>query len=102
MRLNCPLDIYTQIWDTKDMIKNVRTKNNSFSTVRYDKDGNILTPSRIKEAKKNAASPQGGKWVKITTQFYATCSVCNSRILTGTPVLWNKKTKQTKHGKCPS
>ena len=34
------------------MIKQVRTKNNSFSTVRYDKDGNILTPSRLKALRK--------------------------------------------------
>ena len=85
------------------MIKQVRTKNNSFSTVKYDNDGNILTPSRKKElAKSKVVNSQVGKWVKITTQFYATCSVCNSRILIGTPVLWNKKSKQTKHGKCPS
>ena len=80
------------------MIKQVRTKNNSFSTVKYDKDGNILTPSK---AKKKAASLQDGKWVKITTQFYGTCCVCNTKILIGTQILWNKKTKQTKHGKCP-
>ena len=89
------------------MIKQVRTKNNSFSTVKYDKDGNILTPSRIRALKKakkeNDNRPvKGPKWVKITTQFYGTCCVCNTRILIGTQVLWNKKSKQTKHGKCPS
>jgi len=84
------------------MIKQVRTKSNSFSTVKYDKDGNILTPSRIKElAKARRKDSSGEKWVKITTQFYGTCCVCNSRILIGAPVLWNKKSKQTKHGKCP-
>jgi hypothetical protein len=89
------------------MIKNVRTKNNSFSTVRYDKDGNILTPSRLKALRKakkenKDISVKGAKWVKITSQFNGTCSVCNGKILVGTQILWNKKNKQTKHGKCPS
>ena len=89
------------------MIKQVRTKNNSFSTVRYDKDGNILTPSRLKALKKakkeNTNAPvKGAKWVKITSQFHGTCAVCNGKILIGTQILWNKKNKQTKHGKCPS
>ena len=89
------------------MIKQVRTKNNSFSTVKYDKDGNILTPSRIRALKKakkeNSAKPvKGPKWVKIKSQFYGTCAACNGKILVGTPILWNKKNKQTKHGKCPS
>ena len=89
------------------MIKNVRTKNNSFSTVRYDKDGNILTPSRLKALKKakkesNDKPVKGAKWVKITSQFHGTCSVCNGKILVGTQILWNKKNKQTKHVKCPS
>jgi hypothetical protein len=84
------------------MIKQVRTKGNSFSTVRYDKDGNILTPSRVRELARNKRKEaKSDKWVKITTQFYGTCSVCNGRILIGTQILWNKKSKQTKHGKCP-
>jgi hypothetical protein len=84
------------------MIKQVRTKSNSFSTVRYDKDGNILTPSRVRELARNKRKEaKSDKWVKITTQFYGTCSVCNGRILIGTQILWNKKSKQTKHGKCP-
>ena len=89
------------------MIKQVRTKNNAFSTVRYDKDGNILTPSRIKALKKarkeNSQRPvKGPKWVKITSQYPSTCSVCNSKILVGTQILWNKKNKDTKHVKCLS
>lgn len=89
------------------MIKQVRTKSNSFSTVKYDKDGNILTPSRIKELKKakkeNKNNPVNGpRWVKIVTQFYGTCCVCNARILIGTPILWDKKSKSTKHIKCAS
>ena len=89
------------------MIKQVRTKNNSFSTVRYDKDGNILTPSRLKALKKakkekNNAPVKGAKWVKIVSQYYCNCSICNDRIPIGTQILWNKKNKQTKHGKCPS
>ena len=92
----------TSMKESIKMIKQVRTKNNSFSTVKYDKDGNILTPSRIKElAKARRKDSSGEKWVKITTQFYGTCSVCNGRILIGTQILWNKKSKQTKHGKCP-
>lgn len=84
------------------MIKQVRTKSNSFSTVRYDKDGNILTPSRVRELARNKRKEaKSDKWVKITTQFYGTCSVCNGRILIGTQILWNKNSKQTKHGKCP-
>jgi hypothetical protein len=91
---------------SRQVIKQVRTKNNSFNTVKYDKDGNILTPSRIRALKKakkeNSAKPvKGPKWVKITSQFHGTCSVCNGKILIGTPILWNKKNKQTKHGKCP-
>ena len=89
------------------MIKNVRTKNNSFSTVRYDKDGNILTPSRLKalrKAKKESKDVlvKGAKWVKITSQFHGTCSVCNGTIPISTQILWNKKNKQTKHVKCLS
>jgi hypothetical protein len=89
------------------MIKNVRTKNNSFSTVRYDKDGNILTPSRLKALKKakkesNDKPVKGPKWVKIVSQYIGTCSVCSNKILIGTQMLWNKKNKQTKHVKCPS
>jgi hypothetical protein len=89
------------------MIKQVRTKSNSFSTVKYDKDGNILTPSRLKALKKakkenNNTTVKDGKWVKIVSQFHGNCSVCNARILIGTQMLWNKKNKQTKHIKCPS
>ena len=89
------------------MIKQVRTKNNSFSTVRYDKDGNILTPSRLKALRKAKKENKdmlvkGAKWVKIVSQFHGTCSVCNGKILVGTQILWNKKNKQTKHVKCPS
>ena len=89
------------------MIKNVRTKNNSFSTVRYDKDGNILTPSRLKALRKakkesNNKPVKGPKLVKIVSQFHGTCSVCNATIPIGTQILWNKKNKQTKHIKCPS
>ena len=39
------------------MIKQVRTKSNAYSTVKYDKDGNILTPSRIRELKKTKNKP---------------------------------------------
>jgi hypothetical protein len=89
------------------MIKQVRTKNNSFSTVRYDKDGNILTPSRLKALRKakkenNDKPVKDGKWVKIVSQFHGNCSICNGRIPIGTQILWNKKNKQTKHIKCPS
>ena len=89
------------------MIKQVRTKNNSFNLVRYDKDGNILTPSRLKALKKakkesNDKPVKGAKWVKIVSQFDGNCSICNSRIPIGTQILWNKKNKQTKHSKCPS
>ena len=89
------------------MIKQVRTKNNAFSTVRYDKDGNILTPSRIKALKKarkeNSQRPvKGPKWVKIISQYPSTCSLCSSKILVGTQILWNKKNKDTKHVKCLS
>ena len=86
------------------MIKQVRTRNNSFSTVKYDKDGNILTPSRIKALKKAKKESKdrpvkGPKWVKIVSQYPSTCSVCNNKILVGTQILWNKKNKQTKHVK---
>jgi curved DNA-binding protein len=33
-------------------IKQVRTKNNAYSTVKYDSEGKILTPSRLRELKK--------------------------------------------------
>ena len=89
------------------MIKQVRTKSNAYSTVKYDKDGNILTPSRLRALKKakkenNNKPVKGGKWFKIVSQYINTCSACNARILVGTQILWNKKNKDTKHVKCPS
>ena len=85
------------------MIKQVRTKNNAYSTVKYDKDGNILTPSRIRELKKTKNKPiNGPKCIKIVSQYPSTCSACNARISVGTQILWNKKNKNTKHVKCPS
>ena len=34
------------------MLKQVRTKNNTYNTVQYDSDGNILTPARRRELRK--------------------------------------------------
>jgi len=85
------------------MIKQVRTKSNAYSTVKYDKYGNILTPSRKRELKKAKEEPiKGPKCIKIVSQYLGTCCVCNARISVGTHILWNKKSKSTKHVKCPS
>lgn len=86
-------------------IKQVRTKGNSFSTVRYDSAGNILTPARKKELKQTPkksykASTKGPKWMKIVSQYSGTCLVCNGEIPPGTEILWNKKNKKTKHASC--
>jgi hypothetical protein len=83
------------------MIKQVRTKSNAYSTVKYDKYGNILTPSRKRELKKAKEEPiKGPESIKIISQYPSTCSVCNNKILVGTQILWNKKNKNTKHVKC--
>jgi hypothetical protein len=83
-------------------IKQVRTKGNSFSTVRYDSDGNILTPARKKELAKKTTknNVKGPKWIKIVSQYVNTCSVCNDKIFIGKEMLWNKKHKKTKHVGC--
>ena len=82
-------------------VKQVRTKNNAYTTVRYDSAGNILTPKRRKQlkglAKKNNKSR---KWVKIVSKYEGECCVCYNKILTDTEVLWNKEIKKTKHLLC--
>lgn len=84
------------------MIKQVRTKNNSFNTVRYDSSGNILTPARKKELSKKSykKTAKGPKWIKIVSQYGGTCCVCNNKILIGKEMLWNKKNKNTRHLSC--
>jgi hypothetical protein len=87
-------------------VKQVRTKSNRYSTVKYDSAGNILTPSRKRELKKLAKKPSkkhskgGPKWVKIVSKFNGTCCVCNNIISVGIDILWNKKNKKTKHVEC--
>ena len=87
-------------------VKQVRTKSNRYSTVKYDSTGNILTPSRKRELKKLAKKhpkkhPKGGpKWVKIVSKFNGTCCVCNNTISVGIDILWNKKNKNIKHVVC--
>jgi hypothetical protein len=85
-------------------IKQVRTKNNAFSTVQYDSSGNILTPARKRELKlqpkKINKKTKGPKWVKIISQYSGLCCVCNSGISVGKEMLWNKKNKKTKHVGC--
>ncbi len=88
-------------------IKQVRTKNNTYNTVRYDADGNILTPARKKELKELAKkapvkNTKGPKWVKLVSHYNGVCCVCNNRILVGNKMLWNKKNKKTKHIECAS
>ena len=66
-------------------IKQVRTKNNAFSTVRYDSAGNILTPARKKELKAQPKkthknNSKGPKWIKIMSQYSGLCCVCNGSI----------------------
>lgn len=83
-------------------IKQVRTKNNAFNMVRYDSAGNILTPARKKELKAQPKkthknNSKGPKWIKIISQYDSTCCVCKNKILIGTEILWNKKTKNIKH-----
>ena len=85
------------------MIKQVRTKSNAYSTVKYDKYGNILTPSRKRELKKAKEEPiKGPESIKIISQYPSTCSACNVKIPVGTQILWNKKNKNTKHVNCVS
>jgi hypothetical protein len=82
-------------------VKQVRTKNNTYNTVKYDSLGNILTPSRIKELKKlRKANHKKTKWVSIESRFGGLCCVCNNKIYIGTEILWNKKNKDTKHKLC--
>jgi hypothetical protein len=85
-------------------IRQVRTKRNKFNTVKYDGDGNILTPARKKELKglpkKYKDNGKGPKWVKIVSQYSGTCFVCNNSIIAGKEILWNKKNKKTKHLVC--
>jgi hypothetical protein len=85
-------------------IKQVRTKSNAFSTVRYDSAGNILTPVRKKELKaqpkKTNKKTKGPKWIKIISQYSGLCCVCNNGILVKEEILWNKKNKKTKHLEC--
>ena len=86
-------------------IKQVRTKNNTYNTVKYDSAGNILTPARIKELrklskKKPIKNTKLPKWVKLVSQYSGNCCVCNDRIPIGTEILWNKKNKKTKHQEC--
>jgi hypothetical protein len=86
-------------------IKQVRTKNNKYNTVKYDSAGNILTPARIKELrklskKKPIKNTKLPKWIKLISQYNSNCCVCNDKIFMGTEILWNKKNKKTKHQKC--
>jgi hypothetical protein len=81
-------------------VRQVRTKNNRFSTVQYDSAGNILTPSRKRELKKLVKKqPKGGpKWVKIVSKFKSKCCNCDNNISVGTEILWNKKNKNITRG----
>ena len=82
-------------------VKQVRTKNNRYSTVKYDSAGNILTPSRRRELKKlTKKHAKGPKWVKIVSKYEGECCVCYNKILTDTEVLWNKGNKKIKHLLC--
>lgn len=86
-------------------IKQVRTKRNTYNTVKYDSTGNILTPSRKKELKKLAKKDTkkhikgGPKWIKIVSKFNSKCCNCNNNISVGTEILWNKKNKNIRHMK---
>ena len=87
------------------MLKQVRTKNNTYNTVQYDSDGNILTPARRRELRKlNKGKTQTrnkkDKWVKLFSQFQGACFACNQKFYPGTEILWNKKNKKTKHVVC--
>jgi hypothetical protein len=82
-------------------VKQVRTKNNTFNRVKYDSDGNILTPARKKELKGLPKKTiNGPNWVKLVSQYSSTCFVCNRQIPVGTQILWNKKNKKTRHLQC--
>ncbi len=83
-------------------MKQVRTKSNKYSTVKYDSAGNILTPERKKELKKISKENAvvSSQWVKMVSKFEGRCCVCNKKISSGTEMLWNKQNKQTKHAVC--
>lgn len=86
------------------MIKQVRTKNNTYNTVQYDSDGNILTPARRRELKKLnkhiIPSNKKEKWIRMFSQFQGVCLACNQKTHPGTEILWNKKNKKIKHVVC--
>ena len=93
-------------------IKQVRTKNNTYSTVKYDSEGKILTPSRLRELRKlkkvskelPKKSPKkktkSSKWIRLESKFDGVCCVCNNNIYTGAEILWNRKNKKTRHREC--
>jgi hypothetical protein len=93
-------------------IKQVRTKNNTYSTVKYDSEGKILTPSRLRELKKlkkvskklPKKSPKkktkSSKWIRLESQFDGFCCVCQNKINIGAEILWNRINKKTRHREC--
>jgi hypothetical protein len=83
------------------VLKQVRTKSNKFNRVKYDGDGNILTPARKKELKGlPKESVKGPNWIKLVSQYNGTCCVCNSGIAVGVEILWNKNNKKARHVGC--
>lgn len=87
-------------------IKQVRTKHNTYNTIKYDSFGNILTPARKKELKEQAKKQPknkdttGRKWLKITGKYESTCCVCKSTVPVGTQILWNRNNKKIMHLPC--
>ena len=82
-------------------VKQVRTKNNTYTTVRYDSAGNILTPKRRKQLKKlSKKNNKKSKWVKIVSKYDSKCCVCYNIILADTEVLWNINNKKIRHLLC--
>lgn len=86
-------------------IKQVRTSSNSYSTVRYDGNGNILIDTKAarkarakaKAINKNKKNSNKKQWKQLLNKFENTCSICNEVIPVGEEILWNVKTKKIKH-----
>lgn len=90
-------------------VKQVRTSSNAYSTVRYDKDGNILLETKAarkarnkamqaaRAKNKNKKKSDKTKWKKLTNKFENSCCICHQQVLVGEEIFWNIKSKRIKH-----
>jgi len=90
-------------------VKQVRTSGNRYSTVRYDKDGNILLETKAarkarnkaieaqRAKNKNKKKSDKTKWRKLLNKYENTCCICHQVVLVGEEIFWNTKSKRIKH-----